>query len=143
MAGDNLLLLEIISPEGLMFHDSVNSVSIPTYEGIITVLPHHAPLFTKLSEGEVEISQSGKKITIVISGGFLEVKAGSVHILSDYAVRAESIEIAHAEEKKRQAEEKLKQKLNNEEFTVADKDLKLSILELKVAHKIRKRTRIQ
>src|SRR5688500_4332894 len=133
----NSINLEIIAPEGDVFTGEVDSVSIPTPQGLITVLPHHVPLFTKLAEGEVEIRQGGKTTTIIIAGGFLEVKSNSVHILSDYAIRAESIQIAKAEEKRRVAEDKLKNKLSNEEFTVADKDLKLSILELKVADKIK------
>lgn len=140
MASNNFNL-EIISPEGQVFAGPAESVTIPTYKGEITVLPHHAQLFTKLSEGEVRIKQGGRETTIVIAGGFLEVKNSSVHILSDYAIRAESIQMAKAEERKRQAEEKLKQKLDNREFTVADKDLRLSILELKVAQKIRHRAR--
>ena len=138
---DNQLLLEIISPEGLVFHGDATSVSLPAYNGRITVLPHHAPLFTKLADGEIEFKQNGRDIMVVISGGFLEIKGNIVHVLSDYAIRAESIEIAKAEEKKRRAEQKLKEKLGNEEFTLADKDLRLSILELKVAEKIRRRHR--
>lgn len=143
MTKNNTFFLEIVSPQGTIFQDDVESVSLPTYSGIITVLPLHAPLFTKLLEGEAEIRKEGKETTIVIAGGFLEIKSNSAHVLSDYAVRAESIEVARAEEKKRQAEEKLKSKLDNEEFTIADKDLKLSILELKVAQKVRRRQRPQ
>lgn len=135
-------LLEVVSPQGVIYEGEASSISLPTYNGIITVLPHHAPLFTKLSEGEIGIKKGNDEITIVTAGGFLEVKENSVHVLSDYAVRAESIEVARAEAKKKQAEEKLKQKLGNEEFTIVDKDLRLSILELKVAQKVRKRQRV-
>ncbi|KKQ96417.1 MAG: ATP synthase F1 subunit epsilon [Candidatus Levybacteria bacterium RIFCSPHIGHO2_02_FULL_39_36] len=135
--------LEILSPQGTVFKDEVDSVSLPTYSGRITILPNHAPLFTKLSEGEIEIKKESKISHIVVAGGFLEIKENSAHILSDYAVRAESIEIARAEERKREAELKLKQKLDNKEFTIADKDLRLSILELKVAQRVKKRTRVE
>ena len=138
MAQDDLLL-EIIAPEGQVFSDSVSSVSVPSFQGQITILPHHVPLFTKLAEGEVEIRDGAKTQTIVISGGFLEVKKNEVHLLCDYAIRAESIEIAKSLERKRGAEEKLKQKLSNKDFTIADKDLKLSILELKIADKVKHR----
>ena len=140
-ARDNEFFLEIVSPQGIIFQGEVEKVTIPTYSGIITVLPHHTPIFTKLDEGEIDLVSSGKTQTVVIAGGFLEVKGGSAHILSDHAIRAESIELAKVEEKKRQAEEKLKEKLSNEDFTMADKDLKLSILELKVAQKMRRRQR--
>jgi F-type H+-transporting ATPase subunit epsilon len=140
---DSNLTLEIISPEGITFTGAVPSVSLPALNGRITVLPHHAPLFTKLEEGEIEFKVNGRDNTIVIFGGFLEVKDNRVHVLSDYAVRAESIQIAKSEERKRMAEQKLKDKLNNEEFAIADKDLRISLLELKIADKIRKRQRSQ
>jgi F-type H+-transporting ATPase subunit epsilon len=137
---DNLNL-EIVSPQGIIFQGDVTSVSLPTFNGTITVLPHHVPLFTKLAEGEIEIKSKDKVTSIVISGGFLEVDKNSARVLSDYAIRADSIQQAHAEERKRMAEEKLKQKLDNKDFTIADKDLKLSILELKVAEKVRRKQR--
>ncbi len=143
MAESNSFFLEIVSPLGIIFEGEADSVSIPTFDGRITVLANHAPLLAKLSEGEVELKQNKKNTTIVIAGGFLEVKNNSVYVLSDYAVRAESIEIAKSEAKKKQAEEKLKEKLDREDFAIADKDLRLSILELKVAQKIRRKQRLE
>jgi F-type H+-transporting ATPase subunit epsilon len=133
------LSLSIVSPQGVIFEGNVEQVSLPTVNGMITVLPHHAPLFTKLSEGEIEIVSGGKHASYVVSGGFFEINNNKGSVLSSYAIRAESIEMAKAEEKKRQTEQKLKEKLTNEEFTVADKDLKMSILELKVAQKVKRR----
>lgn len=135
---DNLFF-EIVSPQGVIFEGNIDQVTLPTVNGIITVLPHHAPLFTKLTEGEIEVVASGKRSSYVVSGGFFEINNNKGSILSDYAIRAESIEMAKSEEKKRQAEQRLKEKLTNEEFTIADKDLKMSILELKVAQKVRRR----
>ena len=141
MAKDNTLYLEIISPEGTIFQSDVEEVSLPTASGQITVLPHHTALFTKLDEGEIEIKKDGKNTTIVINGGFLEIKNNTVHVLSDYAIRAESIEIAKAEEKMRKAKELMHEKEGKREFVMAEKDLKKSILELKIAQKIRKKHR--
>ena len=135
---DNLFL-EMVSPQGIIFEGDIDQVTLPTSNGAITVLPHHAALFTKLIEGEIEVVQEGKRTSYVIAGGFFEINNNKASILSDYAIRAESIEMAKSEEKKRQAEQKLREKLTNEEFTIADKDLKMSILELKVAQKVRRR----
>ena len=135
---DNLFL-EIVSPQGIIFEGNIDQVTLPTVNGAITVLSHHAALFTKLIEGEIEVVQQGKRTSYVIAGGFFEINNNKASVLSDYAIRAESIEMTKSEEKKRQAEQKLREKLTNEEFTIADKDLKMSILELKVAHKVRRR----
>lgn len=141
MARNNSLFLEIVAPSGIVFGGDVDSFSVPSYNGTLTILPHHAPLFTKLTEGEVRVNSENKDTILVISGGFLEIKNNSAHILSDYAIRAESIEMAKSEERKRQAEQKLKEKLDVRDFTIVDKDLKMSILELKVAEKVRRRHR--
>ena len=135
---DNLFL-EMVSPQGIIFEGDIDQVTLPTSNGAITVLPHHAALFTKLIEGEIEVVEQGKRTSFVIAGGFFEINNNKASVLSDYAIRAESIEMAKSEEKKRQAEQKLREKLTNEEFTIADKDLKMSILELKVAQKVRRR----
>lgn len=135
---DNLFL-EIVSPQGIIFEGDIDQITLPGVDGAITVLPHHTALFTKLAEGEIEVVQEGKRISYVIAGGFFEINNNKASVLSDSAIRAESIEVAKSEEKKRQAEQKLREKLTNEEFTIADKDLKMSILELKVAQKVRRR----
>ena len=137
---DNLSL-EIVSPQGIIFEGDIDQVTLPGVDGVITVLPHHTALFTKLAEGEIEVVEQGKRTSYVIAGGFFEINNNKASVLSDYAIRAESIEMAKSEEKKRQAEQKLREKLTNEEFTIVDKDLKMSILELKVAQKVRRRQR--
>ncbi len=141
MANNTSLYLEIVSPQGRIFEGDVDSVSLPAVNGTITILPNHVSLFTKLEEGEIEIHQGNKTLSVIVAGGFLEINKNKAHILSDYAVRAESIQIAKSEERKRQAEQKLKEKVSNEDFVIIDKDLKMSILELKVADKIKRKQR--
>jgi F-type H+-transporting ATPase subunit epsilon len=64
---DNLYL-EIVSPQGIIFEGNVDQVTLPSVNGAITVLPHHAALFTKLHEGEIEVVQEGKRMSYVIAG---------------------------------------------------------------------------
>lgn len=141
MTGVSKFFFEVISPDGIFFQGEVSEVSLPTPNGEITILPNHASLVTKLAEGEIKIYQDEKEKYIAITGGFLEVKDNKVMLLSDYAVRTESIEIAKTEERKRRAEEKVKEKVDNTDFIIAEKDLRRSILELKVAQNVKKRHR--
>ncbi len=131
--------LEIITPDGIIYNEDVSEVILPTPKGQITVLPHHVALFAKLIEGEMIIKKNGKESLMAILGGIAEVSNNSVRILSDYAVKADSIVAAHAQEAKKRAEEALQSKKSAEDFAMADRDLKRSILELKVAEKIKKR----
>lgn len=136
---ENKFLFEITSPEGIVFSEEVLEVTLPTQDGEITILPHHAPLLTKLAEGEIIIHKPSGKASVVITGGFLEINKNKAHALSDYAIRAESIEIAHSEERKKQAEKRLEELAGKKEFAIAEKEFKKSILELKVAQRIKKR----
>jgi len=134
--------LEIVSPEGVIFQDQVQEAVIPAYDGEITVLPNHTPLLSRLKEGEIIIKYEKEELLIAITGGFLEINNNNVYISSDYAVKAKDIEIAKAQQAKKRAEELLREKAENVDLTLIEKDLQRSILELKVAEKIRKKQRI-
>lgn len=132
--------LEIVSPDGIAYKDDIEELSLPTTQGEITILPHHASLYSKLKEGEAVVTKGGKKNVIAILGGMVEVGKNTVNIITDYAIRAESIEMARAEEAKKRAEEVIKSKAESVDYAMIDRDLKKSILELKVAQKYKKRS---
>lgn len=131
--------LQILCPEGQVFNDSIDEVQLPTINGTITVLEHHVPLFAKLVEGTIIVKKGGKDTVIAILGGFLEVKKTRVTVLSDYAVKAESIQSARALEAKKLAEEIIKNKQSTAEIIMAEKNLQKSLMELKVSDKIKHR----
>ena len=49
----------------------------PGIEGLLGILPRHAPLLTVLNSGNVLIRKDGKDEEIMIKGGFLEVTIDS------------------------------------------------------------------
>lgn len=136
----NSFILDIVSPEGVIFHGNASEILAPTENGQIGILPGHTLLYTKLVEGEVHIITEGKQKLVAVLGGFLEVGKNSVTIVSDFAVLAENIQIAHALEAKKRAQEIMSEKASEIDFALADRDLKRSILELKIAEKIKKKT---
>lgn len=131
------ILLEIITPEKVVYSDKVTEVLIPTEKGQIGVLPNHVGLFAKVVPGELIIRKGSNEQVIAITGGFLEVSQEKINILADYAVRAENIEVAKAMEAKERAEELMKQKESNENNAVLEAQLRRAILELKVANKLK------
>lgn len=131
--------LQIVSPDGVIFEGIADELLVPTPKGQIGILPHHVNLYSNLSEGEIIIKKGGKEKFIAILGGFLEVGVDKVTIVTDYAVEAESIQVAHAKEAKQRAETALKEQKSKVDFIIADRDLKRSILELKVADRIKRR----
>ena len=139
----NLLNVEIVSPEGIIFEGEASSVTLPTVQGEITVLPHHVNLFTKLGRGIAIVTSGSKEQTFAIMGGFLEITSGTLRIISDFAISAEDISSAQAEEAKKRAERAKREADANVDFVEIEKDLQRSILQLDVAGKMkRKRSRV-
>jgi F-type H+-transporting ATPase subunit epsilon len=142
MAKDNFHL-EIISPEGIQFTGDVESVTLPSQLGEITILPNHASLSTKLVEGEIKIISGGKTTHVAINGGFFEISDNQGQVLSDFAIKAESVELAKAEVRKKDAETKLSEKKDIFDTKIIERDLQRSILELKFGQNIKKRQKSQ
>lgn len=132
--------IEIYSPEGMIFGGTVEEAVFPTEYGEITVLSNHVSIFSKLLDGQIHINSKGKTTNIAITGGFLEVKEGTVTVLSNYAIKAENIQVARAQAAKKRAEDLMKNKKSQVDFLLAERELKKSILELKVAGKLKKQT---
>jgi F-type H+-transporting ATPase subunit epsilon len=136
---DKGLVLEIVSPDGQLFKDTVVQVTLPAAHGELTLLPGHAPLFTSLAAGEVLLTKGGEITSITVTGGFIEVSEDRVTILANYAIRSDEIVAKEAEDAKRKAAEALKMKQDRVAKMSAEKDLMRSTLELKVAAKYKKR----
>lgn len=133
---------EIVTPDGIIFQEEVDEVRLPTLQGQIAILPHHVPLYSRLGDGEAVIIKNGKEIIMAVLGGIVEVENDKTSIVSDYAVRADSISIAKVEEAKKRAEEAKRNKKSTENFVMEDKEIRKSIMELKIAHKVKHADRI-
>ncbi len=84
---------------------TVDSVSVMTSTGEITVLPNHAPLVSELKPGELKLIVDGKEELLAVSTGFIEVRdKGEVVILADTADRAEELDIEAINKAKEEAE---------------------------------------
>jgi F-type H+-transporting ATPase subunit epsilon len=100
-----MIKLEIVTPEKKVFDETVDSVTVPTATGEVGILPNHAPLISSLKSGILSYSNKGATEKMVVSGGFVEVSANMVSVLTDVAEKAEEInaETARAD---REASEK-------------------------------------
>lgn len=133
----NRLNLKVVSPGGLIFNEEeLDSITIPTINGEITVLPGHAPLVSMVNPGEIVARKNNKENSLVTTEGFMKLdKDGNLSILSDYAIRSEDVEVAKVQEAKKRAEEMLKEKANEKDFVIAEAELRKTLLELKIAQK--------
>ncbi len=66
--------LTISKIDKVLWSGEATSVTVPSRDGVITILAHHMPLITTLKEGEVKVVCEGKQDQIIpIESGFLEV----------------------------------------------------------------------
>ena len=101
----------IVTPHGVTYQDTVESVSIPTVEGEITVLDGHATLITVVKPGELKVGKQDYSVLVAVSGGVAEVRhTGEVYVLADTAERAEHIDVERAEAGRLRAIEMLEEK---------------------------------
>jgi F-type H+-transporting ATPase subunit epsilon len=101
-------MLNIVTPDRLVAHDSVSDVTIPGKNGYLGVLPGHAPLLTELVPGGLTYTRAGARHCVAVNWGFAEVLPGRVIVLVQSAERAEEIDVERAERAKQRAEERLK-----------------------------------
>ena len=131
---------EVVTAERTVFEEAVNMVVAPGIDGQLGILPHHAPLITALTYGELIIHREGEEDELIaIGGGFMEVGPDHVTILADSAERAEEIDMARAEEAQKRAEELMAQKRREDvDFAQAEAALRRSMTRLKVARRKRR-----
>lgn len=101
------LQLEIVSPERRAYTDEVDMVIVPGIDGQLGILPHHTRLITALGTGELRIKKGGTEQSLLISGGFVEVRSDKVVVMADLAEHSDEIDEAKAVEARKRAEAEL------------------------------------
>lgn len=113
--------IKIVTPERIVFEDEVDSVSVMTEMGEITVLPNHVPIVSLLKAGEMRLKDGGNESVLAVSTGLFEVRPGNnVVVLADTAERAEELDPVKIEEARKLAEKRLEEARNSNEVAYAD-----------------------
>ena len=120
--------LEIITPEKIIYKDTVDSITVPGTKGMFQVLKDHAPLMSTIEIGVITFKKADDNEYLTTAGGTIEVLNNNVLILADSVEVIEDIDIDRAERAKTRAEENIKKKKEEEiDFVRADLALKRAI----------------
>ena len=103
------LILEVVTPEKMVFSGKVEEVTIPGTEGEFGVLRGHEPFLTSVDIGELYFLAGGKKTHYAINTGYAEVTGSKVTVLIETAERADTIDKDRAQKAKEKAEAVLNQ----------------------------------
>lgn len=130
--------LTIVTPDGEVFKDKIESLTFPSKAGEITILPDHIPLIGLVGSGELVIRAGGQESFMAVSGGAFEVRGNNeVRMLADTAEHATALNVAAIEAAEARARAILEEKnfVDDRSFADAAAGLERELARLKVARK--------
>ena len=82
----NTFHLEIVSPEAVLWSGEAVMLITRTTEGELGIMAHHQPLMGSLVPWSAVITPAnGPKVVLAVKGGFLQIVANRVTLLTDLA----------------------------------------------------------
>ncbi len=116
MGNGNLLELEIVTPQKVVYQSKATAVTLPGVQGSFQVLNRHAPIVSSLNIGLTKvIDENEKNLYFATSSGFAEVHNNVVSVLVENADDVNEVDIDQKQKALEEAEAKFKE-------TKSDKD---------------------
>jgi len=90
---ESTILLDLVSPEQLVFNDKVSMIIVPGKDGDIGVLPGHSKLLSSLRSGRVMIYGEDKQLlkSFFVTGGFVEINPEKCILLAEEVFEMSSL----------------------------------------------------
>ncbi|MFZ4813656.1 MAG: ATP synthase F1 subunit epsilon [Phototrophicaceae bacterium] len=132
--------VEIITQEKKIFDEPLaDMVIIPATEGEMGVLPHHAPVLTTMSFGELTVRKGQREEHFAIYGGVVDIRPDKVVVLADMAESAADLDIAALETARATARRLIEQGIPGAMNREATLSLRRAELALKVKSRLKDR----
>lgn len=103
------LTLRVITPDRIVLDTQAEMVQVPAVDGSMGFLPRHANLVAALEVGDLAWREGGQQKHLFVSGGFVEIKADTVRVVSEAGERPDDIDVERAREAEKRARERLDQ----------------------------------
>jgi F-type H+-transporting ATPase subunit epsilon len=120
MAAAPKIQLDVVTPQKLAYSEQVDLIEGPAIDGLIGILPDHAPLVTAMKIGVVRVVKDGEETQIAISEGFMEVQPDQINLVVRTAELPEEIDVDRAKSARERAEEKLEKDRESVDFARAE-----------------------
>jgi F-type H+-transporting ATPase subunit epsilon len=134
----NILRLEIITPEAVVYSEDVDMVTLPGVEGQLGIYPQHIRLMTQMVPGEMIVHKDGHDDFLAVGEGLIEITGERVSIVTDMAIAVDKIDEAMVEEARQRAEARLREKISAEEVASVNASLARSLAQLHVKRRQRR-----
>ena len=108
---ENKFKLEIISPEKIIFSGDASMVTLPSYEGDMSILKHHISIITFLRPGIIKVEKSEANFEkFFVEDGTIEYFNDSLIVLSNSAKNVKDLSKDFLDNLNRDTETKLLEK---------------------------------
>jgi len=82
------LMVEVVSPEAVLYHGVARAVVAPLFDGQAGILSRHAPMLALLGRGLLKISAPDGDRRFTLAGGFIQVSGNVVRVVAEQAAAA-------------------------------------------------------
>ncbi len=94
---DDLLQVELVAADRLVWSGEAKIVIARTTEGDVGILPNHAPMLSLMVDGIVDVTTPENETWIAaVDAGFLSVANNRISILSEHAEMSHEIDLEKA-----------------------------------------------
>ncbi|MDG1326662.1 MAG: ATP synthase F1 subunit epsilon [Opitutales bacterium] len=80
------IILEIVTPDSVVFSEEVEHVVVPTVNGKIDLLQRHIPIIDRIMPGDIKIKSKKEEKILAVGSGFVESYGNKVSIITDQAM---------------------------------------------------------
>src|SRR5579862_6948044 len=136
------LQVEVVTAERKVLSDTADMVIAPGAEGVLGILPRHAPLISLLKPGELRLKKGSDELAVAIAGGVMQVEPQRVIVLADAAEHAHEIDESRAREALERARQRMNEVKEVSELSVSRAAMERAAVRLRVAERRRRPTNV-
>lgn len=135
-----MLKIKVVTPDKVLVDEVIDSVSIPTTSGVITVLNKHVPLVSIIKTGEMIVRRAGSGISYAVFNGLVNVRPHrkgltEVVVLLERSEHVEELDHARAEEALARAKAMAEEKDDDVDFGMFEALIEKELNRVKIARK--------
>ena len=131
--------LESLTPERQFYIGDVEAFMFGAPDGQVSIMADHAPFVAPIVVGTLRIREDAEWREAFCSEGFIEVYHGSAVVFVQACEWPENIDVRRAEESRRRAEERLRQKQSMREMKMTRAALARSMARLRLSRQNQQR----
>ncbi len=138
-----MLKLRVLTPDTIIVDEIVDSLSIPTTTGVITVLDKHIPIVSTIKAGELMVRKGKAGIGYAVYKGLVNVRPHrkgltEVVVLLERGERVDELDHKRAEEALERARKMREEKDDDVDFGVFEGLVEKELNRVKIARKYKR-----